>query len=312
MIWFLSIALVTCLLALVFHYWREFSRTAEEYSRSWFLRWVRRGVAAPILVWVLLNIGKMPVMPPLTHHIGVIRGNGAWFAALAAQTLLATLVIVSSWAALTFGWFLTSLFKRARNNEDLIVVTIVWGPVLALSWWGFYYICGWSGSGFGVLFWIWPLTHYVLMSAQLAPPPPTYSRAIAKMKFGKYREAELAIIGQLEQSETDFDGWMMLADLYAHQFHDVAEAEKTICELCDEPTTTVSQMSVALHRLADWQLNLRGNRRRRGGFWWSFAIGCPAHTSPRWRSFASGNFPAPSRNCRNNKCPGRWRCRRRI
>src|SRR5207237_3020387 len=44
--------------------------------------------------------------------------------------------------------------------------------------------------------------------------------------------------------------------LYANHFHDIGEAEQTILEICDQPRTTTSQLSVALHRLADWQLNL--------------------------------------------------------
>jgi len=34
------------------------------------------------------------------------------------------------------------------------------------------------------------------------------------------------------------------------------DAEQTILELCSQPKTTSSQMAVALHRLADWQLKL--------------------------------------------------------
>src|SRR5205823_4090341 len=81
-------------------------------------------------------------------------------------------------------------------------------------------------------------------------------RAIAKMKFGKYTEAEWEIIRELEKSEDDFEGWMMMAELYANHFHDLAEAEQTILEICDQPRTTLPQLSIALHRLADWHLKL--------------------------------------------------------
>ena len=93
----------------------------------------------------------------------------------------------------------------------------------------------------------------------LNPPklPPVYARAIAKMKFGKYTEAEWEIIRQLETCENDFDGWMMLAGLYAEQFDDLPEAERTILELCDQPQINNSQIAVALHRLADWHLKLK-------------------------------------------------------
>ncbi len=76
------------------------------------------------------------------------------------------------------------------------------------------------------------------------------------MNFGKYSEAEWEIINQLEKCDDDFEGWMMMADLYANHFHNLSEAEQTVLEICDQPRTTTSQLSVALHRLADWQLKV--------------------------------------------------------
>src|SRR5262249_17477626 len=84
--------------------------------------------------------------------------------------------------------------------------------------------------------------------------PPMYARAIAKTKFGKYTEAEWEIIRELEKHEDDFEGWLMMAELYANHFNDLAEAEQTILEICEQPRTTPTQLSIALHRLADWQL----------------------------------------------------------
>ncbi len=79
---------------------------------------------------------------------------------------------------------------------------------------------------------------------------------IFDIKFGKYSEAEWEIIHQLEKCEDDFQGWLMLAELYANQFKDLPEAEQTILELCEQPKLTPTQLSVALHRLADWHLKL--------------------------------------------------------
>jgi hypothetical protein len=63
----------------------------------------------------------------------------------------------------------------------------------------------------------------------------------------------------LENAENDFDGWLMLADLQANQFKDIAEAEQIILEICDQPNVTPSQISVALHKLVDWQLAIASN-----------------------------------------------------
>jgi len=48
----------------------------------------------------------------------------------------------------------------------------------------------------------------------------------------------------------------MLAELYAHHFNDLPEADRTIRELCTQPNITAFQISLALNRLADWHLKL--------------------------------------------------------
>jgi hypothetical protein len=247
------------LLMLVVFYWRQFSQEDDGLTREWMVRWTVRGVAAPILVWMVMNAGRLPFMPPLTTHIASLRATGHYLDALVAQTSLVAVVIVSCWAALTFGWFLAGLIRRARNREDLFIAMFVWLPAMVLIFWIAMSGWGWPGGCVAAVLSLWPFAEYSLSVADFKQPAPAYSGAIGKIKFGKYAEAEKAIVGELEKCESDFDGWMMLADLYAHQFHDVAEAERTICELCDDPNTTLPQISIALHRLADWQLKLRGD-----------------------------------------------------
>jgi len=57
---------------------------------------------------------------------------------------------------------------------------------------------------------------------------------------------------------------MMMAGLYANHFHDLAEAEQTILEICDQPQVTLPQIAIALNRLADWHLKLDGNPEAAG------------------------------------------------
>ena len=65
--------------------------------------------------------------------------------------------------------------------------------------------------------------------------PPMYARAIARMKFGKYSEAEWEIIRELEKCEDDFDGWMMLAGLYANQFNDLPRPSRASSKSATSP-----------------------------------------------------------------------------
>src|SRR5204863_7811461 len=124
-------------------------------------------------------------------------------------------------------------------------------PVAALVFLG-----GWGTLGLGLTAMFGGMGHYAGALIHTKKTPPMYSRAIAKLKFGKYAEAEWEIIRELEKCEDDFEGWMMLAELYATQFHDLQEAQKQVAEICEQPKTTIPQFSIALNRLADWHLKL--------------------------------------------------------
>jgi hypothetical protein len=66
----------------------------------------------------------------------------------------------------------------------------------------------------------------------------------------------MEVIRQLERKEDDYEGWMMLAELYATKYGDLAEAERTVREVGRHPKTTKDQYCRALHRLADWYLTV--------------------------------------------------------
>src|SRR5260370_36656374 len=51
----------------------------------------------------------------------------------------------------------------------------------------------------------------------------------------------------------------MMAELYGNHFNSLAAAEQTILEICAQPQVTPSQISIALHRLADWYLKIGGD-----------------------------------------------------
>jgi hypothetical protein len=248
-----------CLVWLVVHHWWELAEYETPYSRRWLINWAVKGLALPILAWMILNCGTTPVMPPIVKLIVAKPGAFDRFRMFWAQIGPALILISSYWAALTMGWFVVGLTKRMEDRKGFMLSSLVLctllSPFVALM----VYCYRLSGIGFALLIWLWPIAQFALSQQPMKNRLPTYTRAIAKMKFGKYSEAEAVIIEELEKCETDFAGWMMLAELYSNQFHDLSEAERTICELCDEPETTISQVSIALHRLADWQLKLRGD-----------------------------------------------------
>jgi hypothetical protein len=115
---------------------------------------------------------------------------------------------------------------------------------------------GWRLAGLSATLWLLPIVQHVLTLHGAEKTPPIYSRAVAAIHFDRFEEAEKAVIAELESCEDDFEGWLMLADLYANHFNDLPGAQKIIRETCGHPGTTPSQFAVACHRLADWHLKL--------------------------------------------------------
>ena len=87
-------------------------------------------------------------------------------------------------------------------------------------------------------------------------PAPFYSIAEAKRKQGKYLEAVAEIRKQLTRFTGDFAGMLMLAGIQAENLNDLPGARMTIERLLNEPDHSPTNVSLALNRLADWQLKL--------------------------------------------------------
>ena len=260
---FEAILFVAGMIAIVVHYWTKLVADDEEHDRRWLAKWTIAGIALPALAWVMMNVGNRPVMPALIPVMPPAKGgaSGQWVFGLsyiATQTAPALCVISSFWAALTLGWMAMVGSRRMGAGTGFTRASVTWCSLFIICMALLVYARCLPALGICALLWVWPLAHYAVYLRPLAPAP-MYASAIAKMKFGKYREAERAILSELEKCETDFDGWLMLASLYARQFHDLPEAERTIHDLCNDPAITASQVAVALNLLADWQLQFRGD-----------------------------------------------------
>jgi tetratricopeptide (TPR) repeat protein len=142
--------------------------------------------------------------------------------------------------------------EPAQFRNCFLIWSAILGPVAALLTWSL----GWRFAGLGATIWLLPILQQVLALQPEQKTAPIYSRAIAAIHLDRYEDAEKAVIKELESCEDDFEGWMMLAELYANQFHDLPGAQELLRQTCDHPATTPSQFAVAHHRLADWQLKL--------------------------------------------------------
>jgi hypothetical protein len=224
--------------------------------------WLIKGLLVPLAIWALMNLGLSWNLQPFMPQVQAAKNGGSgWFPVYLRVVAIGLFVVSSYWTALTLGWVVLEAGRgsegEARSQFKALCLTCFIAmvvPALALVLFGGLTMLGLAGVVLLV-----PVAGYGPSVLNVKTTPPMYARAIARMKFGKYSEAELEIIHQLEKCEDDFEGWMMLAELYANQFNDLPEAEQTILEICDQPRTKSPQIAIALHRLADWQLHRAGN-----------------------------------------------------
>ena len=239
--------------------WGRLPRAQEAKLRRWFGLWAVKGLATPLLLWVLFNSGFSERFPPLMIGIQMAAPGVDTLLALLGAAMTGLFVIGSYWAAMTLGWLVWVLAQRAEDRRQfaraILECSLFSAPPAALILWAF----GWNAAGAAGVAWLLPAFHHTLPLVLPPKLPPHYSRAIAKMHLDKFRDAELAVIEELEKAEEDFKGWMMLAELYANHFDDLAGAEQIVRDSCALPEATASEICVAFHRLADWQLKLAGD-----------------------------------------------------
>src|SRR5258708_2759956 len=230
--------------------------------RRWLTRWSIRGLAVPVGLWALMNVRISWRLQPFMPQIQAAMNRGAgWFPVFLGALAGGLFIIGSYWASVTLAWTLARAGSRleGENRSQFRSLCLACGFGLLLPAAGLIWLGGWAAAGFAAFGMLAPIAGYAPGMLNMRKLPPMYARAVAKLKFGKYAEAEQEIIHQLEQCENDFQGWMMMAELYALHFHDLPEAEQTVLEICDQPNVSPSQFSVALHRLADWHLNPGNN-----------------------------------------------------
>jgi tetratricopeptide (TPR) repeat protein len=195
-------------------------------------------------------------LPPLLPEVEFARLNGDVAAIMPFVATLGLFVVGTYWAAATVAWLLVVLWRQAADPRQYRSCVLVWSAILAPVAVIITYAFGWRLAGLGATLWLLPILQQVLALQPDQKPAPIYSRAIAAIHFDKYEEAEQAVLQELESCQDDFEGWLMLAELYANHFDDLPAARKLIHDTCENPGTTPSQFAVACHRLADWQLKL--------------------------------------------------------
>jgi MFS family permease len=176
-------------------------------------------------------------------------------------------LVASCWAAAALAWLVVQLALETESRKEIAGAGIFWGALLSPVVAFILLVFGWSGAGVALMVLLIPVLRDLLA---LGPPrrlPPAYERALERLKRGEHSAAEMEIIRQLERREDDFEGWMLLAAVYAKNFGDLAEAERTVRELCGQPTITRSQYSAALMQLGEWHLQFHFDAAAARGVW---------------------------------------------
>lgn len=99
-----------------------------------------------------------------------------------------------------------------------------------------------------------PLTSLFDGGGREIEPAPLYSIAIAKRKMGHYQESIAEIQKQLARFPADFEGMLMLAEIYAEELKDSIRAYGIVEEILASEGRLPQHVAYALNRAADWRL----------------------------------------------------------
>ena len=252
---FLATMLAGSFVLVAFHYWKRLADREQLNAEEWrlFIYWSLAGLVLPSILWIAFNLGLMgpPVWPNVTP---ASAGIGAWWNSFSTPGAAGVFFISSYWAGINFLWLLGRLYGRTEDRRAFIRICLAWSLLLVPGAVLLVYAGKWPALGMTLMLSGIALLQSTLTLKEEKPLAPSYARAQARISFGKYEEAEMEVIRELEQCEEDFDGWMMLAELYATHFNDVTAADQTIRDLCRQPSITPVQVGIALNRLADWHL----------------------------------------------------------
>jgi hypothetical protein len=227
-------------------------------ERFWL--WVLQGFVFPTLVWAFVNLGLSDRFPAFVPELVLAQaGRRPWFWLWMNACLGGAALIALYWAAVTYLWLFGVMLSRAENKAEFAFNVATFGVFFGGAAALLLYAGGTLHAGSAVIITLLPIVHLTMDLAERPPVLPTYARAVAQIKRGKYTDAEWEVISQLEKAENDFTGWIMLAELYAKQFNKMEDAARVILDLCNDSGTQPVQISLACHELADWQMEIGEN-----------------------------------------------------
>ena len=241
-------------------YWMRLANDDKNPWRQRYRPWVIQGLITPWILWSVVIIGWGATLPSFVPQIiDAQQSRAPWGWLWLKWSIVGGFVIGFYWTAITYIWLVVRIIEEAPDKTEVfanIGLFLFFSGTIAGA---FAYYYGWIHIASCICLALLPVVHFTMDLAEAPRIFTTYSKATAQLKRGKIQDAELEVISQLEKRDDDFDGWMMLAELYATQYRNIEDAARVILDICKHPTVRPIQVSLACHKLADWQLEIAEN-----------------------------------------------------
>jgi hypothetical protein len=241
------------------HYWKRLGNGETGWEKR-FWPWLVQGLLFPWAIFCIFNLGLSDRVPPLVPQVlEAQRSKGPWLGTWFIWSLVGAILVTFYWSAVTYCWLLARILEQARDRRET-GMNIAFFGAFSVSISAFLtYFAGWIYIGPGLCMALLPIVHFTIDLAERPPVRAMYGKAIGRLKLGKVQEAEWEVISQLEKSENDFEGWMLLAEMYAKEYRNIEDAARVVLDICKQQDVQAVQISIACHKLADWQLEIAEN-----------------------------------------------------
>jgi TolA-binding protein len=167
-----------------------------------------------------------------------------FFGCAGLALIIATIVKSESPWGMALRWVLTA---------GLLVVVLKLTPLLALiAMVGFIPI--WRGVLADIM--AKPFMSLYTGGSTEPDPHPAYSVAYARRKQGRFHDAVMELLQQLERFPNDFEGQMALAEIQAQDLKDLRAATMTVERLCAQKGHAAKNIAFALYSMADWHIQV--------------------------------------------------------
>lgn len=241
------------------HYWQRLANNDAAWEKRFF-PWLVQGLIFPWVIFCVFNIGFGSALPPLVPQIlDAQRANGPWLGIWFIWCMVGAILVTFYWSAVTYCWLLIRILEQARDRRETWMNIGFFGIFSVTIAGVLTYFSGWIYIGPGLCMALLPIVHFTTDLAEKPSVRASYGKAIGRLKMGKVQEAEWEVISQLEKSENDFEGWMLLAEMYAREYRNIEDAARVVLDICKQPEVQPVQISIACHKLADWQLEIAEN-----------------------------------------------------